>query len=84
MNLPLHLQGLASNIISMDKSFHERIHLRNARFFGTQSGQTAWRIAKERGKERREGGKEDRGKEGEKERKREGERKRGREAGPPT
>ena len=59
VNLPLHLQGLASNIISMDKSFHEHIHLRNSLFFGTQSGQTAWWIAKEEGEGGREGGKEE-------------------------
>lgn len=69
VNLSLRLQGLASNIISMDKSFHEHIHLRNSLFFGMQSRQTAWRIAKERGKERRkgrrEGGKEKRRERGE-------------------
>lgn len=42
VNLPLRLQGLASNIISMDKSFHEHIRLRNSLLFGIQSGQTAW------------------------------------------
>lgn len=83
MNLPLHLQGLASRIISMDKSFCEHIHTsEKLTVIGTQSGQAAWRIAKERGKERgREEGRRRGKKEGGKKKERKGGRKGQRQGG---